>query len=137
MSTDKRSTIGVYVAGGAGERLTIVRPLVDRLTAAGVAVTHDWTRCEGWDLPFLSAVQRQRYARQDLDGVKRAGLVWYVAPATKSEGSATELGAALALGIPIVVSGPADDLGRIFPALAGVHFRSHSDALTAVIRAAT
>ena len=128
--------IGVYVAGGAAERITIVRPLIDRLLAAGVVITHDWTRCEGWDMPALNAVHRQRFAQRDLDGVRRAGLVWYVAPVTKSEGSAAELGAALALRIPVVVSGPADALGRIFPALAGVHFRAHGDALAAVIRAA-
>lgn len=137
MPTDKPTApIGVYVAGGASERLTVVRPLIDRLLAAGVVITHDWTRCEGWDMPALSVTYRQRFALQDLDGVRRAGLVWYVAPSTKSEGSAAELGAALALRIPVVVSGPADALGRIFPALAGVHFRAHGDALAAVIRAA-
>ena len=75
-------------------------------------------------------------ALADLDGVRRCDVLWLLCPVAKSEGSAAELGAALALGKRVVVSGGWDSLGRIFPVLAGECYRHHEEGFTAVVRAA-
>lgn len=125
----------VYLAGGAAERLTVCRPLILRLQAAGVEITHDWTCDPGWDDPAPTRAALEAAARADLAGVLACEVLWYVAPATKSEGSAAELGAALAWGRRVVVSGPWDGLGRIFPGLAGECYREHEEGFVAVVRA--
>jgi hypothetical protein len=63
-------------------------------------------------------------------------VLWLLCPAGKSEGSAAELGAALALGRRVVVSGPWDAIGRIFPGLAGECYAHHEEAFRGVLRAA-
>ncbi len=126
----------VYAAGGSSERLTIVRPMLDQLRSAGIAITHDWTTCPGFDRESTREEQ-MRWAAEDLDGVRRADLLWLICPAEKSEGAHAELGFALALGKLIVVSGPANAQHRIFPLLAGIHYPSHADALAMVIREAS
>lgn len=123
----------VYVAGGSSERLTVVRPFIDRLLAAGVTVTHDWTRCEGYDQAPIDA-QLRGYAQRDLVGVSAADVFWLIAPEDKSEGSASELGAALILGKRVLVSGPmAMALGRIFTLLASEIHRMHETAFEAIV----
>ena len=129
----------VYLAGGAAERLTVCRPLVDRLLAAGVAVTYDWTRDPGWDNPAPTLEDLERAAHADLDAVRACDLLWYVAPAPasgKSEGSAGELCAALVLEKVVVVSGDWAGCGRIFPALAGVRCATHEEGLGVVVEMA-
>ena len=123
----------VYLAGGAAERLTVCRPLILRLQAAGVEVTHDWTCDPGWDDPAPTRAALEAAARADLAGVLACEVLWYVAPATKSEGSAAELGAALALGRKVVVSGPWEGMGRIFPGLAGVRVGTHEEGMVVVV----
>lgn len=125
----------VYLAGGSSERLTVCRPLIDRLTAAGVPIAYDWTRDPGWSHPggeiFADACADA--ARRDIDAVRACEILWYVAPESASEGSAAELGAALALRRVVVVSGPhALARGRIFPLLAGHVFATHAEAFEAV-----
>lgn len=121
----------VYVAGGSAER-AIVQPLLTALRAGGCVITHDWTVCEGYDRPS-EPEERQDWARQDLDGVRSAEIVWLVAPEGKSEGSATELGAALALGLRVLVSGPhAMRKDRIF-ALLGALYDTHQEALDEIL----
>ena len=121
----------VYVAGGAGERGEC-GVWIRRLTTAGVEVTHDWTVDPGWNDPAPSPVGLAAAAAADLDGVRRCDVMWLLCPATKSEGSACELGAALALGKRVVVSGGWDWLGRIFPGLAGVRCGTHEEGFAAV-----
>jgi hypothetical protein len=121
----------VYLAGGSSERLTVCQPLVDRLLAAGVRVAYDWTRDPGWSVPDPDLA---RAARRDLAAVREAAIVWYVAPERASEGSAAELGAALALGKRVIVSGEhARAPWRIFPLLGEEFYPSHEDALRAVL----
>ncbi len=122
----------VYVAGGAAERLTVVRPWIRRLQAEGVCITHDWTTDPGWDCAAPSRADLDAAAAADLEGVRRAGVLWYLAPLAKSEGAAAELGAALALGKRVVVSGGWAEIGRIFPGLAGVRCGTHEDGFAAV-----
>jgi len=126
----------VYVAGGAAERLTVARPWIRALQGAGVCVTHDWTVDPGWDDPAPSPAALAAAAAADLDGVRRCDVLWLLCPAAKSEGSAAELGAALALGRRVVVSGGWGEMGRIFPGLAGECYAHHEEAFRGVLRAA-
>lgn len=122
----------VYVAGGRSERVSVCRPMIDALRAAGIEVAYDWTRDPGWDDPAQHDALRA--ARADLRALLRAHVLWYVAPADRSEGSHAELGAALAAGIYVVASGEtlgAD--GRIFPQLAHEVYASHALALDRVV----
>jgi hypothetical protein len=127
--------LGVYVAGGSSERLEIVRPLIEKLQAAGVRVVHDWTRDPGWDVRGVpsDAVLRTA-ARSDVDAVRRADVFWLVVPEKKSEGAAAEFGIAVALGKRIVVSG---EIGarNIFALLAepGDALASHAEGLARVV----
>ena len=134
---DARATgpLRVYVAGGASERAAC-GVWIRRLREEGVEVTHDWTGDAGWEDPAPSPAMLAAAAMGDLDGVRRADVLWYVAPADKSEGSAAELGAALAWGKRVIVSGPWDGLGRIFPGLAGERYAGHEEGFAGVVRAA-
>ncbi len=123
----------VYVAGGAAERLTVARPWIRRLQEEGIEVTHDWTADPGWEEPAPSQASLDAAALADLDGVRRCDVFWYLAPAAKSEGAACELGAALALGKRVVVSGGWAEIGRIFPGLAGVRVGTHEEGFAAVV----
>lgn len=123
----------VYVCGGSDERLTIVQPIIDALKNHGVDITHDWTRCEGYDRPS-SIAERRVWAKEDLAGVQFADIVWGLAPAEKSEGFSVELGAAIVQEKIVIVSGQhAAWDSRIF-ALLAVQFPRHSDAFDAVLR---
>lgn len=125
----------LYLAGGSSERLAVCRPLVDHLLSAGVPVAYDWTRDPGWDTPGgPSAADLLASARRDLEAVRRCHVLWYVAPAAPSEGSAAELGAALAIGRRVVVSGPhARAAFRMFPLLATESYGTHEEALAALV----
>ena len=118
----------VYVAGGAAERGECA-VWIARLREAGVCVTHDWTEEGVWRAAERTPAES---ATADLDGVRRCDVLWLLCPAAKSEGSACELGAALALGKRVVVSGGWDWLGRIFPGLAGVRCGTHEAGFAAV-----
>jgi nucleoside 2-deoxyribosyltransferase len=122
----------LYIAGGSSERLTIVRPYVDRAIAAGLTITHDWTRCEGYDRASTYQ-ERRAWAEDDLGGVRRADVVWIIVQAERSEGAGVELGAALILGRRVVVSGPrAEEMGRIFDLLAAEAWPTHKAAFESV-----
>ena len=116
----------VYVAGGAAER-GACGEWIARLRGAGVEVTHDWTGEAAWH----DGTPESR-ALADLDGVRRCDVLWLLCPEGKSEGSACELGAALLAGKRVVVSGPWDAAGRIFPGLAGVRCGTHEAGFAAV-----
>lgn len=125
----------VYVAGASSERFTVIRPTISRLRAVGCVVTHDWTTCPGFDRPSTEEEKRQ-WAAEDLQGVRSADLLWYMAPVDKSEGSHGELMAAIVLGKRTVVSGPWWAHGRIFPLLAGERYDDHEVAFMAIAAAA-
>ena len=84
-------------------------------------------RCSGYG-DFGEGADLAEQARIDLDAVRAAGVLWYVAPASKSEGSHGEFCAALVLGKLVVASGPVD-ASRIFPRLAAHRFAEHAEAL--------
>lgn len=118
----------IYVAGSSAERRAC-REDIDALAAAGYRVTCDWTRHEAWDSGAADDETLTQCAAIDLAAVRAASVVWYRAGEGESERSAAELGAALALGKEVVVSGPWDTLGRVFPRLAVMRFDRHETAL--------
>lgn len=128
--------LSVYVAAGSSERLTSARAMVDALGAAGIEVTYDWTRADCWER-CLTREELTEQARKDLDvGVRRADVVWYVAPKELSEGSHAELMAGIALGKHTIASGRLDYHRRIFPLLATELFYGHEEAFAAIVRRA-
>lgn len=123
----------VYVAGGSDEREAVVKPLIGMLVTSGVTITHDWTVCEGYERDS-TVHERECWAMQDLGGVQSAHLVWVVMPKSKSEGCHVEMGAALALGKLVIVSGPhARAASRIFALLAEIH-DTHASAYERIVR---
>lgn len=121
----------LYLAGGSDERLTIVRPMIERITIAGIPVTYDWTRSPGYDRP-LSPEEVRAQASLDLEAVRAADIVWVLCPEAKSEGAATELGAALILGKTVLLSGPfALRDSRIFNRLASHVLPTHERGFSA------
>ena len=102
----------VYVAGSVRERMERAVPVIAELRAAGVEITLDWTAdidpsanetSSDADVPDYV---RYRAAQDDMDGVKRADFVLFLAPDERgSSGAWTELGIALASKIPVIVTG--------------------------------
>lgn len=127
--------IKVYVAGGSDERLDRARPVIEFLQGEGITVPYDWTRSPGYDRELTPAESEQQ-ARLDFDAIRAADIVWIMAPAAKSEGAATELGIALALGKTVFISGRYAVIpSRLFNLLAGRIFSSDAAALREVLRA--
>ncbi len=130
----KNRPLRVYIAGGSSERLTVVRPLIERAKELGVDVTADWTRDPGWDLGRMPTNDELREsALRDVAAVEAADAVWLIVPAQKSEGASSEIGYALALKKRLVVSG---EVGarNIFALLAWPEdrFELHDEALARV-----
>lgn len=91
-----------------------MRLILDDLRAAGHVVTHDWTVCDDSGLAGAALAEyHARCAFEDLEGVRRADAV-VVLPHPDGKGLYCELGAALALGKPIIVVGDALDCHTIF-----------------------
>lgn len=114
---------GAYVAGASAEIARAER-VIRLLTESGVAVTFDWCkhmrRVADSGGPLTREVAEQS-ADADLDGVKRASVVLLLEPGwavprflgdryepvrVTTTGAWSELGAALALDIPVVVARP-------------------------------
>jgi hypothetical protein len=138
MSSDKHAPT-IYVAGASRE-VEHVRSLMN-LIAPWFRITHDWTeqvmkaRASGKSDTDFSVGERRAYARSDLDGVFEADFLWLIAPEVGTTGAWVELGAALAYGKTIVVSGP--QLSKtIFSELATFRCKTHEEAVELLKRAA-
>lgn len=117
--------LAVYVAGPSAE-IARCEAMIEALRAEGIRVTHDWpavmrghARPDGELEPSILAAE----AEADLEGVRSADLVivltherWTAGPGT-SAGAMLEAGAALGLGIPVLVAG-GRKLHALFGALA-------------------
>lgn len=124
----------VYAAGSSEDR-GLIGEWIGRLVRLGIAVTHDWTTCEGYGRT-TTPHERAVWAREDLDGVMTADLVWVLAPECKSEGCHVEMGAGLALKKRVLVSGRhARRESRLFALLAEIH-DTHAAAFDAIVVAA-
>lgn len=105
-------TFRVYVAASSLEHararaaMAIVREL-------GCEATLDWTQDverDGGNPLHLSGFARSVLARCDVDAVRESDLLWVLAPrGHASRGQCVELGVALALDKPILITGEEDD----------------------------
>lgn len=115
----------VYIAGSTKEAERCARIMRRVRYRHNALVTHDWTRAmdvqgswEGW-------MHEQMYscAAGDIHAVRNSDLVIFVRPEDEtitSRGAHVELGAAVALGIPIWFLGKRE--GSIFYSLATRYF---------------
>jgi len=105
----------IYVAGRFG-RYERCRTLIDRLSAAGHEITHDWTRNEEFGADghplaadagdvSIPASTQARLACDDLEGCATADLFVMIADEPLC-GALIEMGAALANGVPCWVIAP-------------------------------
>jgi len=128
-------TARVYLAGGSSERLTVCRPLIERLQSAGVSV-HDWTNDPAFSLgrePTLAELRDA--AHRDLHALVDAQIMWLVVPVQKSEGSAGEFLAGILNGHTTVVSGEVG-VRNVFALLADHICETHEEAFDMVKRLA-
>lgn len=89
----------VYVAGSSKE-IPRVRAMQATLVALGCTITHDWTKQVedyGAGADQLSAADKRRFARLDLDGIANAAMVVFLqSPVASSRGMWVEIGYAVA-----------------------------------------
>jgi nucleoside 2-deoxyribosyltransferase len=114
----------VYVAASS-KQMDRASQAMAQLRAAGHEVVHDWPaiiEARGVANP-LDATQDERWdwAIDDLQGVKRADVLWLLVPNEEGAGAFVELGYALALGKPVIASGVY--LRSIFTAMAACYDR--------------
>ncbi len=137
----------IYVACPFPRAFDLARPMMKALRDHGHVISHDWT--EGLDETTylqrseveLSRSEQALLARQDLDGVRTADLVWALATDLGGTGMWWECGYAQALleeralirtfrPLTLVVSGPAR---TIFTSLSARTFPTHDEALTYIL----
>lgn len=122
--------MNVYVAG-ASQEISLVERYVRRVRELSITVTHDWCavmRAEPRRDVAIPRVEMREYALEDLRGVAKADIFWLLAPEAQSTGCWTELGYALALSVPILVSGVARRR-NVFTHLSTHEFESHDLAI--------
>jgi hypothetical protein len=123
----------VYVAAASLE-IDRAERAIDDVRKRGWTVTYDWTaELAASDKPAnvgLSDKERRQIAHACLDGLRRADVVWVLAPDTWcTAGVWGELVAAIALGeSDVVVSGPSSKR-TIFASLASAEVDSDEAAL--------
>lgn len=125
----------VYVAGATAD-MEPARRAMALVRDAGLEITHDWVtdvEKEGNANDF-DKERATQIARTDLRALRTAHVVWVTTTEKKGDGCGLwiELGAALAYGVPVVISGP-QAFRSIFAAL-GHRFEHESDAFCVVRR---
>jgi hypothetical protein len=98
----------VYVAASS-KQLDRARMWMAALRAMGHTISHDWTasieeRGEA-NPPDATRDECWDWAIDDFAGIDTADVVWVLMPTTEGFGAAVELGYALALRKPVIVSG--------------------------------
>lgn len=103
----------IYVASKFGNR-EAVQEAQRRLIERGHSITYDWTRdddpaiagaCNEYKIPIDETIARD-LALRDVRGVQAADVVVFLPTEQGGRGCYTEMGLALALGVPVVVVGP-------------------------------
>ncbi len=122
----------VYVAGSSAEteRVTTYQHALREL---GFEITHDWTVPVlkfGSQGEMLSESVRKEHAREDLEGVRSADILWFLVPPSHltSRGAWIEFGAALMGGKKTVLSGQTSS-ESIFSTLATLIYSTDDEAL--------
>jgi len=97
----------VYLAASS-HNLDEARWAMAQLRQRGIEVALDWTDSAERDLDTfgVSDDERRDEAHADLDAVLASDAVWVLTSGHPTSGMWCEMGAAMARGIPVVVSGP-------------------------------
>jgi hypothetical protein len=132
----------IFVAGGSDE-LAEVAAAIDALRAAGWEVLGDWPAMREKEPAHPTPAQLYEIGGILENALQSATVLWVLLPRAKSEGAAYELGffRGLLAAHPnprkgVVVSGPIDSLGRLYPhraAAQGRIFSEHIEALEYLI----
>jgi hypothetical protein len=123
MNTEK-----IYIAGSSKE-VPLIRGFMQAVQDYGYTLVFDWTQ-QDWERQHTDA-ELSAKALEDETAVRKADILWYVAPAAasgKSEGSSFELGVARGIGKVILVSGSLQQ-HQIFPRIPRLRFPLHAEAL--------
>ena len=128
----------VYLAGSSDE-LDLVERTLDRLRAAGIVITHDWTkivrRAECGNPRELRQEDRRQLVDGDLLGILKADVFWLLVPERSSGGAWAKYGYALGLTESrmqrtIIVSGDWRKKSiEFFTSFAHLRFDSHDKAM--------
>lgn len=126
----------VYVAGASAD-MEPARHAMQRLREAGATITEDWIAAierAGNANSLADEVPARKAACDDLKAVRTADVVWIITPTERTHGCGLwiELGAALAYGVPVVISGPQSERS-IFASLCE-RYVDADHALAAVLR---
>lgn len=131
-------TLRVYIAGAARELDRAKWAIAEARKIAGVEITRDWTpdidaaNAAGKRDADYSPEMRAEYASADLQAVRRADVVWLLAPKEGGRGAWVEYGHALScMDATTIVSG-AHALDSIFTELATYCEASDLDALNVI-----
>ncbi len=102
----------VYVAGAWIERDKRAIPVIQRLRAVGITITHDWTHDSNevsnaaTSDSELAKSYRLEHATLDKNGVESADFVLLLAPTERgASGAWTEFGIAIGRRVPVIVAG--------------------------------
>ncbi len=129
----------VYVAGAWVEKEERAIPAIKALQAAGVMITHDWTK-EGNEYSnatdsdrHMPSAERLERAKADMRGVSDADIVLVLTPKERgSSGMWTEFGIALGTGKQVYIAGE-NSRRTLFTELPGVHhFETDAMAIAAL-----
>lgn len=110
----EKEPLRVYVAGASKEAQRC-RYMMDAVVRVGAVLTLDWLAAiekEGAANEGLTHEKRQHYAKEDMQAVLDAHVLFLLAPMLPSTGAWTELGIALAANklrkhkITIITAGP-------------------------------
>lgn len=135
-------SLKLYIAGASAEldRARAVRDWARRQADTIQLVGCDWVaaidreRREGGRQDHqLTLTERERYAQEDLNGVRDAQMVWLLLPprTVHTVGLWVEFGFALRCGATVLASGPDEYL---FTALAHQHFVEDDQAMDWLLR---
>lgn len=124
----------VYVAASTGE-IERAEKAMELVRAADLEVTSTWVedvRKHGANPVAASTKKRLGWAESCLRGVRKAGALWLLMPEEFSHGAFTELGYALGVQKPVVISG--SGLGRSVFTVLGECVATDMDALPVLCR---
>jgi hypothetical protein len=124
-------SVRIYVAASSAERDRARRAIAAVCATPGLELTHDWlTEIEATGVTDreLDRAGQRAAALTDLHAIRRAQVLWLLAPAAPSQGAGVEWGWALASAVLPIVSGPAAS-NSIFSSLAGLEFATDELAL--------
>jgi len=105
------STLHVYIAGAYADRDRVLHNMEKVSYREELQLVHDWVSVidrvrrehPDWQMPDHEAAE---YALRDLEAMRKADVVWLLAPELGGRGCWYEVGAAWAWRIPTIVSGP-------------------------------